>query len=142
MLSLQLRMTMRWKESEIDAQLELQAATDKENWGRGNDSVGCGTVTNPHGALEMFICTNDNAPTAEMLMTVREIWRAVMRNNQCKKPLGTSESKGTKDTVLKIQGRKETEGICDLKVSSWFYHSRHKNTMLISIPLRKEQNDK
>lgn len=66
-----------------------------------------------------------------------------MKNNQCKKPLGTSESKGTKDNVLKIKGRKGAEGIFDLKASSCrFYLSRHKNTRLISIPLRTEQHVK
>lgn len=66
-----------------------------------------------------------------------------MKNNQRNKPLGTSESKGTKDSVLKIKGRKETERIFDLKASSCrFYLSRHKNTRLMSIPLRIEQHVK
>lgn len=54
----------------------------------------------------MFIHASDNAPTAEMIMTVREIRRAVMKNNQCNEPVGTSESKGTKDDVLKNKRKK------------------------------------
>lgn len=91
----------------------------------------------------MFIPASDNAPTTEMIMTVREIQRAVMKNNQSNEPVGTSESKGTKDNVLKIKGRKGIERIFDLKASSCrFYLSRHKNTRLMSIPLRTEQHVK
>ena len=91
----------------------------------------------------MFIHASDNAPTTEMIMTVGEIQRAVMKNNQRSEPVGTSKSKGTKDSILKIRGRKGTERIFDLKASSCrFYLSRHKNTRLMSIPLRTEQHVK
>lgn len=91
----------------------------------------------------MFIHASDNAPTAEMIMTVREIQRAVMKNNQCHEPVGTSESKGTKDNALKMKGRKGTERIFDLKASSSrFYLSRRRNTRLMTIPLRTEQHVK
>lgn len=66
-----------------------------------------------------------------------------MKNNQCNEPVGTSESKGTKDDVLKIKERKATERIFGLKASSCrFYLSRHKNTRLMSILLRTEQHVK
>lgn len=66
-----------------------------------------------------------------------------MKNNQGNEPVGTSESKGTKDDVWKIKGRKGTERIFDLQASSCrFYLSRHKNTRLMSIPLRTEQHVK
>jgi len=66
-----------------------------------------------------------------------------MKNNQRNEPVGTSESKGKKDDVLRRKGRKGTERIFDLKAFSCrFYLSRHKNTKLMSVPLRAEQHVK
>lgn len=80
-------MTRRLKESRR-AMYNLnhkQQLIRKPEW--GNDSLGCGTVENPHGALEMFIHASDNAPTTEMIMTVPEIVRVVMKNIQLNEPV-------------------------------------------------------
>lgn len=66
-----------------------------------------------------------------------------MKNNQRKEPVGTSASKGTKDSVWKIKGREGTERIFDLKASSCrFYLFSQKNTRHMSIPLTTEQHVK